>query len=297
MAIEVHIPVLVDEVLTFLSPKPGGVYVDATFGNAGHTLALFEKEPQITVIGIDQDGAVLEIGKERLKDFASKTDLRCSNFADLPSILEQEGKTVDGILLDLGVSSLQLDRADRGFSFLNEGPIDMRMSPHASESLLAKLKKTNLEILTRVLKDYGEERLASKIARRILEHLQTGQLTTTIELAEIVWYCYPPAARHRRLHPATRTFQALRIWVNDELNVLKKIMEAAPRFLKPEGRLVVISYHSLEDRIVKHTFRKWEKEKGSYQVLLKKPITPSEEEVARNRRSRSAKLRVLQRMS
>lgn len=294
MAIEVHIPVLAGPVCDFLDLKPGGIYVDATLGNAGHALALFGREPTVRLIGLDQDREILEIARLRLQSFVSQVELHENNFVELPLILKQRGLQVDGILCDLGVSSLQLDEGDRGFSFQQPGPLDMRMSA-GRESLSDRLRQTRLPELTKVLQEFGEERLAPKIARRILEGLHAGSLQTTADLAQIAWQSYPPSARYRRPHPATRTFQALRIWVNDELEVLKKLVMQIPPFLKPEGRLVILSYHSLEDRIVKQGFRKWAKETGGFEILTKKPVTPTDDELAQNRRARSAKLRALKR--
>lgn len=294
MAIEVHIPVLAGPVCDFLDPKPGGIYVDATIGNAGHALALFGREPVARLIGLDQDREILEIARLRLQAYASQVELHENNFAELPPILERRGLQVDGILCDLGVSSLQLDGAGRGFSFQQPGPLDMRMSAGGG-SLADRLRQVRLPELTKVLREFGEERLAPKIARRILEAFHAGLLRTTADLAQIAWQSYPPSARYRHPHPATRTFQALRIWVNDELEVLKKLVAQVPPFLKPEGRLVILSYHSLEDRIVKQGFRKWAKETGGFEILTKKPVIPTDEEMAQNRRSRSAKLRALKR--
>ncbi|MDO8528261.1 MAG: 16S rRNA (cytosine(1402)-N(4))-methyltransferase RsmH [Deltaproteobacteria bacterium] len=293
-----HQPVMVKEVLDFLAPVKGGVYVDATLGAAGHSLAVLTAAGSgVSLLGLDQDEEIIEIAKKRLKPFESKVRIVHANFSEILEIVKEENLLgVDGVLADLGVSSLQFDRAERGFSFSKEGPLDMRMNPKEGETVLEKLEQTNEMELTRVLKEYGEERLAAKIARALLEKMKRGELQTTKDIEETVWLAYPPSQRHKGIHPATRTFQALRIWVNGELEALKKFLKSAPSVLKEGGRLVVISYHSLEDRLVKHTFRDLSKGDESFRVLTKKPVTPSVEEVEKNPRSRSAKLRALERL-
>lgn len=293
----VHQPVLVLELLELLAIRTSGVYVDGTLGGGGHAAAVLQKAGGgITLLGIDRDGEILASAEETLSDFKNQIRIRKENFSEITEILEEEklGR-VDGIYLDLGISSLQVDRPERGFSFSKEGPVDMRMDPSQGEALLEKMKKCREPELVCVLKEYGEERYAHKIARRIFEKMRQGELQTTLDLAEIAWKAYPPAARRRGIHPATRTFQALRIWVNEELKNLEKFLERAPFCLKPGGRLCVMSYHSLEDRLVKHGFRNLAKANSAFKVLTKKPVTPSEEEKARNPRSRSAKLRCLMR--
>ncbi|MDZ4224553.1 MAG: 16S rRNA (cytosine(1402)-N(4))-methyltransferase RsmH, partial [bacterium] len=197
---------------------------------------------------------------------------------------------------DLGVSSLQLDLAQRGFSFGKEGPLDMRMNPRAGETVLEKISKTDEKELADILFRYGEERLSFKIARGILSRLKEGSLKTTLDLAEVAWNAYPPRVRHKRPHPATRTFQALRIWVNKEMQNLESFLNEAPHLLGAGGRVAVISYHSLEDRLVKHSFRKWAAGE-TFEILTKRPIVPTDEEVEKNPRARSAKLRGLLRCS
>lgn len=294
----VHRPVLVAEVLQLLAVKPGGVYVDGTVGAGGHAKAVAQMlGDQGVLIGIDQDEEILKIAGEALAPFKKKVRLLKGNFSQIASLVKQEGfECVDGILLDLGVSSLQLDRAERGFSFNKEGPIDMRMDPAQVESLWQKLRRTNEIELTEVLSSFGEERLAPKIAREILEKIRGGELKTTIHLADICFYAYPVRHRHQRIHPATRTFQALRIWVNQELSRLKDFLASSTALLKEDGRLCILSYHSLEDRMVKHTFRKAATTGDLFEVLTKKPIVPGDEEIAANSRSRSAKLRGLRRL-
>lgn len=271
--------------------------MDGTLGAGGHAAALLEKAGGgITLLGIDRDAEILEAAAEALKDFKKQVRIRKGNFSEVGEILEEEklGK-VDGIYLDLGVSSLQLDRPQRGFSFSKEGPVDMRMDPSQGTAVLEKIREIREPELVRILKEYGEERYAHKIARGIFEKRRLCELQTTLDLAQIAWNAYPPPARRRGIHPATRTFQALRIWVNGELDHLKKFLDRAPFCLKPGGRLCVMSYHSLEDRLVKHGFRNWAKARAEFKVLTKKPLTPSPFELAQNPRSRSAKLRGLQR--
>lgn len=293
----VHQPVLVLELLELLAIQTSGVYVDGTLGGGGHAVAVLQKAGgEAALLGIDRDAEILASAGETLKDFKNQIRIRKGNFSDITEILEEEKLgTVDGIYLDLGISSLQVDRPERGFSFSKEGPVDMRMDPSQGAAVLDKIKTSREPELTRVLKEYGEECYAPKIARRIFEVLRRGELQTTLDLAQIAWDAYPPPARHRGIHPATRTFQALRIWVNEELDHLQKFLDRAPLCLKPGGRLCVMSYHSLEDRLVKHGFRNLAKTNPAFKVLTKKPITPSEEEKARNPRSRSAKLRGLER--
>ncbi len=294
----VHQPVLVDEILKFLDPKPGRVYVDGTLGNAGHALSVLEKSsPNGFLIGIDRDEEILKIAQERLKSFEERVCLFQENFAATGVVLKKAGfEKVDGIYLDLGVSSLQFDTAARGFSFSKEGPLDMRMNQTSGEPVLDKLQNTNERELTDILKTYGEERLAPKIARGILEKLKRNELKTTLDLAAVAWSAYPPKSRYKRPHPATRTFQALRIWVNEELGELQNFLKEAPQFLKPDGRLAIISYHSLEDRLVKRAFRQ-AKEEGNFAILTKKPVIPSDAEVQNNSRARSAKLRAMKRLA
>lgn len=293
----VHRPVLAKEVLGFLKPVPGGSYIDATVGGAGHAAAILEAAGAgARLLGMDQDGEILKVARKNLERFGNRALLVQANFSDISDVAAGAGfDEACGILADLGVSSLQLDRAERGFSFGKEGPIDMRMNPEEGESVLQKLRQVHETELVNVLKVYGEEKLAFKIARNILEKMKRGELRTTKDLADAAWQAYPPRLRYGRIHPATRTFQALRIWVNRELDVLKHFLEATPRLLGKGGRLAVISYHSLEDRIVKHTFRA-AAGGGNFKVLTKKPMTPSEEEIAQNPRARSAKLRVLERL-
>lgn len=293
----VHQPVLVSELIDFLHVKPAGVYVDGTLGTGGHALALLNVSGFAgLVIGLDQDAEALAVARERLKEFENRVHIHHKNFVAVGEVLKEEKlNRVDGITLDLGVSSLQLESGERGFSFLKEGPLDMRMDFSQGPTVDEKIRRSNEQELAQVLKNYGEERYAARIAKRLIEKMKRGEINNTLDLATIAFEATPPKGRFGRIHPATRTFMALRIWVNEELEKLKKFLETAPSLLKPDGRLCILSYHSLEDRIVKHTFRKLVKEKTDFEVVTKKPIRAGEAEVAQNPRARSAKLRVLKR--
>ena len=301
-----HIPVLRNEVLEFLKPKPDGVYVDATVGLGGHSLAILENAaPNGRVIGIDADAAALVIAQARLNVFPERHCLIHGNFAQLAVLLAQHAvDTVDGILLDLGVSSFQLDTPERGFSFRHPAPLDMRMDVRQSLTAMQVVNESTAEALTDIFKRYGEERFARRIAQRIVKARQQRKITTTAQLAEIVAAAVPPQ-RTARIHPATRVFQALRIYVNAELENLATGLDAAISLLKPGGCLCVITFHSLEDRSVKRCFQRAAsacicppktpvcicEHRPSLQILTKKPVQPSADEVRRNPRARSAKLR------
>ena len=284
-----HEPVMVAEVLRFLAPGPGKLIVDATVGTGGHAEAVLERGAAL--IGIDRDPLALQLARERLSRFGDRVRLVRGNFRELGEIVAGLGLgKVDGVLFDLGMSSFQLEDPGRGFSFTREGPLDMRMDPSQSLTAHEIVNRWPEEEICRILREFGEERYARRIARAIV---RSRPIDTTTELAEIVVRCYPPG--HRRIHPATRTFQALRIAVNDELAALREGLLAAIRILGIGGAVVAISFHSLEDRIVKHTFRqRWIA--GEVEILTKKPLTPSPEEVARNLRARSAKLRAARRI-
>lgn len=292
-----HQPVLVSEILRFLNVKPAGVYLDGTLGGGGHALALLELlGPDGLLIGMDRDANALERARERLKRFENRLHIHHGNFSEVAKVLEKEKiKGVDGILLDLGVSSLQLEEGKRGFSFSKEGPLDMRMDFGRGPTVFEKIKGSHERELAAVLKNYGEERYAERIAKRLIEKMKRGEINNTLDLANVAFEATPPKQRFGRIHPATRTFMALRIWVNEELEELKNFLGEAPSLLKADGRLCILSYHSLEDRIVKHTFRRLVKEKTVYELMTKKPVRPGEAEIKDNPRSRSAKLRVLRR--
>ena len=305
-----HVPVLLKEAIDFLAVKRGGTYLDATVGLGGHSYEIAKRlGAPGHLIGFDKDPAALEAAQMRFAPVVSRSSLVVSEptgdrSIDWPTITllhrsfaeiatDQRPATIDGILADLGVSSLQFSDAARGFSFQAEGPLDMRMNPMSGETAEQVVNHIDERELADVIYEFGEERRSRRIARAIV---RSRPIRTTTQLVEVV----SAAARsmkykHERIHPATRTFQALRIFVNRELDDLKALLEAAPRVLKPGGRLVVISFHSLEDRIVKDAMREGAKE-GWYELLTKKPVTASEEEIDRNPRSRSAKMRAAEKV-
>lgn len=275
--------------LELLLPERGGVFVDATLGLGGHSLAMLERGGKnLRVIGIDQDAEAILKSKKRL---GKQADYLQGNFGDLKFLLEGRDITqVDGVLMDLGVSSYQIDTPDRGFSFQEEGPLDMRMDQRGGVTAASILNTWPEHKLSEIFFTYGEERLGRKLARLILERRQKRPFTNTMDLADMIKGAYPPHLRHKHPHPATRVFQALRIAVNQELDVLEQGIADALSLLAPEGRLAIISFHSLEDRIVKHRFRE-AVTAGGFELLTKKPIEATEEERNTNPRSRSAKLR------
>lgn len=295
-----HVPVLVDEAMGFLAPKPGGVFCDATLGLGGHAARILQlSAPDGRLVGLDRDSSALARARSSLAAFADRVTFVHARFGSLREVLEGLGiASVDGCLVDLGVSSLQLDTAERGFSFAKPAPLDMRMDPSQGESAAELLLRVSEDELERVLRELGEERFARKIARAIVEARGRGQLTTTTALATLIGRVVP--FRERNKDPATRTFQALRIAVNDELGELERFLAAAPGYLRPGGRLVVISFHSLEDRLVKRAFRALAGAAAApglgLRILTKHVVTASDEERRRNPRSRSAKLRALERV-
>jgi len=282
-----HEPVLLAEVLRFLEPGVGKVIVDATVGTGGHAEALLAQGAR--VIGIDQDPQSLELATERLRGFGERFQPVRGNFRNLRALLHSLGvDEVHGVLFDLGLSSLHLSQSKRGFSFQHEGPLDMRMDPDNPVTAADLVNGLSEHELVRILREYGEERYAERIAREIV---RSRPLRTTGELARLVARCYPPG--NYRIHPATRTFQALRIAVNDELSALREALPQAVDLLAPGGVLCVIAFHSLEDRIVKRFLREGARA-GRVLLLTKKPVRPTKEEVARNPRARSARLRAAQ---
>jgi 16S rRNA (cytosine1402-N4)-methyltransferase len=298
-----HIPVLVGEVVSSLRPQAQGIFVDATLGEGGHAEAILRAAaPSGRLIGIDRDAEVLAVTRQRLAPFGPRVDIVHGGAAGLKSILETlQVAGVDGILLDLGVSSYQLESGARGFSFAREGPLDMRMDRTAEVPTAATLVNTLGEWeLVNLITRYGEEHWARRIARAILRARRRAPLRTTQELAAIITQAIPPRARPPRIHPATRTFQALRIAVNQELSRLEETLDVATSCLQPGGRLCVIAYHSLEDRIVKRTFQTYVHSPKSdvprMRLLTRKPVTPTHAERQANPRARSAKLRVLERL-
>ncbi len=306
-----HLPVMPGEVVEWLGLQPGDRLVDGTLGLGGHTLALLQAlAGELQVLALDRDREVLDMARARIEaaGYDRQVVFAHSRFSRLPDIMAEIGwPAVNGVLLDLGVSSLQLDQGQRGFSFLEDGPLDMRMNPDEGEQSARDLVNTaSQERLKRIIRDYGEEPMAGRIASRIVRVREKGKIRTTQELAGLVAGAYPPKRRAKsRNHPATKTFQALRMAVNQELEELNHVLQRIPEILMPGGRVVVIAFHSLEDRLVKHTFKREAstcicppyqdlctcEHSPRLRVLTKKPIRPSPEEVQANPRSRSAKLR------
>jgi len=288
-----HVPVLLQEAIEFLAIKRGGTYIDATVGLGGHSFEIAKRlGAPGHLIGLDKDPAALKIARAKLQGDADwpEVTLLHRSFAELAN--DQRPATIDGLLADIGVSSLQLNDATRGFSFQAEGPLDMRMNPQAGRTAEQVVNQVDEVTLANLIYEFGEERRSRRIARAIV---RSRPIRSTAQLADVISAAARPMNQaERRIHPATRTFQALRIFVNDELNDLRALLNAAPRVLKPGGRLVIISFHSLEDRIVKDALRDGVKQ-GYYQLLTKKPVTATEEEIERNARSRSAKMRAAER--
>ncbi len=293
-----HIPVLLEEIEIWLEPKSPGVYVDCTLGMGGTAARLLElSSPEGCLIGMDQDPEAVRMAGERLAPFANRFQLHCGNFKNVKAIVEkQESPRVNGIIFDLGISSAQLAQPQRGFSFLEDGPLDMRMSPSHSVTASDLVNTLPMNQLADLIYQNGEERFSRRIAKAIVELRKDFPLSTTFQLVDVIRRVVPPAYRHGRIHCATRTFQALRIAVNSELDVIEPALREAVELLAPGGRMGVISFHSLEDRIVKHTFRSMAHGKEALvSALTKKPIVASREEQQRNPRSRSAKFRVIER--
>jgi 16S rRNA (cytosine1402-N4)-methyltransferase len=299
-----HVPVLLKEAIDFLNVRRGGTYIDATVGLGGHSYEIAKRlGAPGHLIGLDKDPAALDIAAERLKPGVGPqtSDLGESN-EDWPtvtlmhrsfaSLAEVGGPRADGLLADIGVSSLQLSDAARGFSFQADGPLDMRMDPLSERTAEQVVNHLDERQLADVIYEFGEERRSRRIARAIV---RSRPIRSTAHLADVI-SAAARSMKSERIHPATRTFQALRIFVNRELDDLKALLEAAPRILKPGGRVVVISFHSLEDRIVKDAFREGASKDKHFRVLTKKPVTASEEEQDRNPRARSAKLRAAERV-
>ena len=296
-----HVSVMLDQAIEWLAPRAGGRYCDATVGMGGHTRALLERSaPDGQVIGLDRDASALATARAELESYGARLTLVHARFSQAREVLEQIGAVpVDGFLVDLGVSSPQLDRAERGFSFRLDGPLDMRMDAtgggETAADLLLRVDEGELE---RIIRDYGEERHAKRVARAIVEARQQGPVDTTGKLAAIVARAMP--GRERGKNPATRTFQALRITVNEELEELERFLAVAADCLRPGGRLVVIAFHSLEDRIVKYRLRALAARGGAtppvLRLLTKHVVVPTNDERVRNKRSRSARLRAAERL-
>lgn len=294
---ERHVSVLLEDAIRFLDVREGGTYVDATLGLAGHSAAIARKlGPKGRLIAFDRDPAAMELARERLKALGEELGpampevvLHNTEFSEAASLMEPA--SLDGLLADFGVSSMQFDEAHRGFSFQADGPLDMRMNPREGITAAQVVNQFGEKEIADLIYEFGEERRSRRIARAIV---RARPISTTAQLARVV-SAAAPAMKAERIHPATRTFQALRIYVNQELGQIESLMQAAPQLLKPGGRLVVISFHSLEDRIAKDALREGARV-GAYEILTRKPFTAGEEETDRNPRARSAKLRAAQRL-
>jgi 16S rRNA (cytosine1402-N4)-methyltransferase len=310
-----HIPVMIDEVMRWIDPRPGGYYMDATLGLGGHAARLMELTGgQAHLLGLDRDRQALAKAGERLAAYGDNVHLAHTSFRRFATALDEIGwELLDGVVADLGVSSLQLDTPERGFSFLHDGPLDMRMDCGSGcEPASNIVNGASYERLRKIIWEYGEEPMAGRIARAIVSAREQSRIETTLELARIVAAAYPAKRRAlARNHPATKTFQALRLEVNQELAEVEKFLERVVDYLRPGGRIAVISFHSLEDRIVKRAFRKESSgclcpreypvcQCGHQKKLVlpfRKPLVPGEEEMRANSRSRSAKLRVAERIA
>ncbi len=291
-----HVPVMTAEVLQHLRPEQGGLFVDCTVGLGGHSRALLEAGAT-RVIGLDRDPDALALARETLAPWGDRVELVHADYRAIDEVLDRRQiAQIDGALADLGVSSLQFDAPGRGFSFQRDEPLDMRMDRSGGDTAADLVARSTERDLADAIFQYGEERFSRRVARAIVEARHDAPVVTTGRLASIVRRAIPRRGP-MRIDPATRTFQALRIWVNRELDGLDRFVEAAARRLRAGARLVVITFHSLEDRIVKHTLRALQQRDALVQVLTKKPIVPRDEEVERNPRARSAKLRVAERIA
>lgn len=307
-----HASVMLEETIRLLSPRPGGIYVDGTIGGGGHAERILEESaPDGRLVGFDRDRSALAAATERLSRFGSRVSLFHGNFASMAEVLAQMGVAgIDGMMLDLGVSSHQLDTGERGFSFQADAPLDMRMDPTAGETAADLVNSLDERELETIIREFGEERWARRVATAISRSRGTAPIMTTLQLADIVKGAIPRRYWEERIHPATRTFQALRIAVNDELSSLEAGLLAALEMLNTGGRAVVISFHSLEDRIVKNTFRSLAGSctcprelpvcvcgsRAKLRILTAKPLKAAPEEVERNPRSRSARVRGAEKM-
>jgi len=307
-AIQRHVPVLLEEVLQGLAIRQGGVYLDGTIGWGGHTLQILQRYEDTRVIGMDRDGAALEAASRRLANYGDRVLLFHSDFRRLDEVLDETGVgLVDGVLMDLGVSSMQLEDAGRGFSFSQDGPLDMRMNPDSGLAASEIVNTWAQRDLANLFFHYGEEKRSRAIASAIVRERETTPIRTTLRLAELI-SSVPGMSRVRNIHPATRTFQALRIEVNDELDAVRQVIPVSVERLVTGGRLAMISFHSLEDRIVKRSFKELESpcqcpkefpecrcgKESAGRVLTKRPVIPTDMEIMANPRSRSAKLRVFE---
>jgi 16S rRNA (cytosine1402-N4)-methyltransferase len=307
-----HTPVLAEEVIEYLKCREGGIFVDATVGEGGHTLDILRASGENRVIGIDQDQEILEQARERLTGYGDRVTLIHDDFTHLPQLLQDLGiEQVDGLLFDFGVSQFHFLQQGRGFSLHQDGPLDMRMDTRGKVTATDIVNRFSLAELEKILRSNGEERWAKRIAKAIGEERKRGEIRTTGRLAEICSHAIPRRHHLRRLHPATKTFLALRIAVNDELNKIEKILTVAPLLLGRGGRIACIAFHSLEDRIVKQGFKKMEStcicppslpqcacggRERILQIITRRPLTPGIAELRNNPRARSAKLRVAERV-
>jgi 16S rRNA (cytosine1402-N4)-methyltransferase len=308
----VHLSVMTDEVLSYLVTRPEGIYVDATLGMGGHTRSILEHtNSRSLVIGLDVDEEAISISRETLSEYEGRVIYRNINFSDIDKVLDSlDIREVDGIIADLGMSSYQIESSKRGFSFMREEPLDMRMDPRLGFTAYDLVNEMTTDELSRVFKIYGEEKWSRRIAKRIVETRKDSPIITSAELARVVSLAIPKKFHPARIHPATKTFQALRIAVNNELENIREFIEKAVYRLRASGRLVIISFHSLEDRVVKTCFRKLSSPcicppdmpecgcgiKRVLKVLTRSPIIPGDEEILDNLRARSAKLRVGERV-
>lgn len=307
-----HVPVLVKDVVEWVHNRHNGIYVDATIGGGGHAEALLKRYPDIAqLIGIDQDAEAVALAKKNLAAFDERVCVIQGNFTALKTILETLHIThIDGIIFDLGVSSMQLNDSQRGFSFMTDGPLDMRMNQSSAVQAKDLVNTLSAAELETIIRTYGEDRWARRIARAIVKHRRSQSISTTTELSRIICAAIPARYHPPSIHPATRTFQALRIAVNDELKNLDRALDESLAVLHRGGRICVISFHSLEDRVVKQKFQQWEKgcicpprmplcvcdHKKKITILTRKPVIPSREEIRTNPRARSAKLRVAEKL-
>lgn len=306
-----HISVLLNECIEGLNIKENGIYVDGTLGGAGHSAEIVKRLTTGRLIGIDQDTNAINAAEKRLEEYKDKVTLVHDNFSNIKAVFSQLGiEKADGFLLDIGVSSHQLDEAERGFSYMHDAPLDMRMNRDNSFSAYNVVNEYSEDELSEIIYKYGEERWSKRIAQFIVAERKQKPIETTFELVDVIKKAVPKGARKDGPHPAKRTFQAIRIEVNGELEILERTIDDMTELLNPGGRLCIITFHSLEDRIVKNAFRKQENpctcppefpvcvcgKKKRANVVTRKPILPSDEELEFNHRSRSAKLRILERI-
>jgi 16S rRNA (cytosine1402-N4)-methyltransferase len=292
----IHEPVLLEEAIALLDPSRGGLFVDCTVGLGGHAQAILSGGAT-RLLGLDRDPRALALAAQTLAPWHERVELVHADYRDLPAVTAARGITaIDGALADLGVSSMQFDAPGRGFSFRRDESLDMRMDQTTGPTAAELLARVDEADLADVIFRYGEERFSRRIARRIVEARQTSPIATTAQLADIVRRAIPRKG-YQRIDPATRTFQALRIWVNRELEGLDEFLAAATRLLRAGARLAVITFHSLEDRVVKHVFRALATAEDALRVLTRKPVIAGERELARNPRARSAKLRAIERLA